>query len=532
MQKIHRDIYRFADLVLDVEAMTLHRETTPIAINGLSFDLLLILVRQAPKVVSREQLLEEIWQGAFVGEETLKQRVRLLRKALGDDSKQPRYIETVRGKGYKLACSVAKDLSELNPTVSKAKQKHFARLSPWLATACLLGFFVWLLFWQNQKISSREVVAQNHALNENLIAKDLFESALVYYKRYLPKDNKNAIELLKQAINQDPLYAKAYALLSKAYSQQPKLGNGSFDREALEAAQQAISLSPQRAEGYDALGLHYDVNSRPKKALQAYEMALQKDPAHGSSLANAAFSLMLLGDLEKALALNAKALKVYPEIQYGNIQLGDTLRLLELDSKAESWLRKAVTLQPDNVFANVSLAKMLLLQNRFTEALSVMEKTTKSTWGKGLIHSTIGDVYLFQGEFEQAEAHYQQSEQAGDGYASYRLSTLSVLQGKQDAKQGFAFIETKLLAGIKSGNEYASMRLMLASIKAWAGNETQAYEWLDQALASGWTDLRWLTQDPGLKALRDLPGFETRLTSLRSKLNAMQARVIDQKLIP
>jgi TolB-like protein len=67
---------------------------------------LLALVRQAPALVRRDDLLSSVWPGEFVSDETLSQRVRLLRKSLGDDSDKPRYIESVRGWGYRLVPTV------------------------------------------------------------------------------------------------------------------------------------------------------------------------------------------------------------------------------------------------------------------------------------------------------------------------------------------------------------------------------------------------------------------------------------------
>jgi len=72
----------------------------------LSFDLLVTLVRAAPNLVSLEQLVERVWPGLVVSPETVVQRVKLLRDALGDDSHAPRYIEGVRGRGYRMLAEV------------------------------------------------------------------------------------------------------------------------------------------------------------------------------------------------------------------------------------------------------------------------------------------------------------------------------------------------------------------------------------------------------------------------------------------
>ena len=66
------------------------------------FDLLRVLVREQGKVVSREQLLREIWDTVWFGStKTLDMHVSVLRRKLGDDAAKPRYIATVRGVGFR-----------------------------------------------------------------------------------------------------------------------------------------------------------------------------------------------------------------------------------------------------------------------------------------------------------------------------------------------------------------------------------------------------------------------------------------------
>ena len=66
------------------------------------FDLLRVLVREQGKVVSREQLMREIWETVWFGStKTLDMHISVLRRKLGDDAAQPRFISTVRGVGFR-----------------------------------------------------------------------------------------------------------------------------------------------------------------------------------------------------------------------------------------------------------------------------------------------------------------------------------------------------------------------------------------------------------------------------------------------
>jgi Tol biopolymer transport system component/DNA-binding winged helix-turn-helix (wHTH) protein len=68
--------------------------------------LLLLLAERAPEIVSREELTEEVWQGTFVTDEVLTQSVSELRKAFGDDPREPRFVLTVPKRGYQLIAPV------------------------------------------------------------------------------------------------------------------------------------------------------------------------------------------------------------------------------------------------------------------------------------------------------------------------------------------------------------------------------------------------------------------------------------------
>lgn len=98
--------YRFADLTLDVARRSVTRQGQPIALKALDFDLLRFLVESAPNVVNADVLAEKVWGRHFVSPENVAQRVMLLRQSLSDDANRPRYIETVRNKGYRLIPAV------------------------------------------------------------------------------------------------------------------------------------------------------------------------------------------------------------------------------------------------------------------------------------------------------------------------------------------------------------------------------------------------------------------------------------------
>ena len=100
------DCYSFEDLLIEVDRRRVSRHGGEIRLGRLTFDLLAILVRGAPEVISAAALMNRLWPDSEVDRDTLTQRVIRLRAALGDNAQSPRYIASVRGRGYRTVAQV------------------------------------------------------------------------------------------------------------------------------------------------------------------------------------------------------------------------------------------------------------------------------------------------------------------------------------------------------------------------------------------------------------------------------------------
>lgn len=94
---------RLKDLVIDVDRHEVTVAGRPVSLTPKEFELLLLLVRNRGKVLSRDMLLETVWGYDYGGEtRTVDVHVRRLRQKLDDDPSNPKYIHTVHGVGYKV----------------------------------------------------------------------------------------------------------------------------------------------------------------------------------------------------------------------------------------------------------------------------------------------------------------------------------------------------------------------------------------------------------------------------------------------
>src|SRR5689334_19121990 len=94
-------LYEFGPFVLDAHSRILLRDGVTVRLTPKAFETLLVLVQHGVQVVDKEQLLKEVWPDTFVEEGSLSRNIHELRKALGDDTSQPCYIETIPKRGYR-----------------------------------------------------------------------------------------------------------------------------------------------------------------------------------------------------------------------------------------------------------------------------------------------------------------------------------------------------------------------------------------------------------------------------------------------
>jgi DNA-binding winged helix-turn-helix (wHTH) protein len=91
---------------MDTRSRILLKDGATVRLTPKAFDTLYVLVQHASQVVDKEQLLKEVWPDIFVEEGSLSHNIHNLRKALGDDSSEPRYIETIPKRGYRFVAPV------------------------------------------------------------------------------------------------------------------------------------------------------------------------------------------------------------------------------------------------------------------------------------------------------------------------------------------------------------------------------------------------------------------------------------------
>src|SRR4030095_15190273 len=114
----------FDPFSLDLANECLWRGSQAIKLRPKAFAVLDYLLERPGQLVTKEELLNAVWPGTFVGEAVLKVAIRQIREALGDDQKFPRFIETAHRRGYRFIRLVAE--SEQPLSKEQEIRSHYA----------------------------------------------------------------------------------------------------------------------------------------------------------------------------------------------------------------------------------------------------------------------------------------------------------------------------------------------------------------------------------------------------------------------
>ena len=217
-----------------------------------AMDLLLFLARNAGRVKSRDEILDAVWHDEVVAGGVIFRHVSALRQLLGDDASNPRFIETIPKRGYRLIASVANGAGETDsPTAQRAPDAAISaavcnpstarRLVPWCVTVAALAVAALAVVAPWRPVASTpEAGATDPALWRDPGARRLFFDSLVTDRE--PEPSERAMELLRAVAERDPEFVAAWESLSETFSIQGSYdGSGEAASDGSEVAMQPVN---------------------------------------------------------------------------------------------------------------------------------------------------------------------------------------------------------------------------------------------------------------------------------------------------
>src|SRR5215469_2564381 len=99
-------VFTFADVEVREREFCVVKAGEVLSVEPKAFRVLLFLVRNPHRLIGKDELLDAVWNDSAVTENSLTRSIALLRRLLGDDTREPRYIATVPTVGYRFLCDV------------------------------------------------------------------------------------------------------------------------------------------------------------------------------------------------------------------------------------------------------------------------------------------------------------------------------------------------------------------------------------------------------------------------------------------
>src|SRR5215831_8308528 len=445
-----REVFHFDEFTLDVQERRLLRGGEAVHLSPKTYDVLVALVQQRGRMVTKDELLRRIWPESFVEEGSLTVHMSALRKALGEDAHRPIYVETVARSGYRFIAAVTCDLAHEKPLTPSA---------------------------MTRPVQLYELVGRGRS---HLLSGSYFE---------LPA----AVDAFRSAIEIDPTYAPAQAGLARARCVQAvfrAVPHQEAFAEAKASALRALAMDSASADAQVALGTVLFLSEWDWTAAErSLQRALEINPDHTEALLQYGSLQEALGRLDEGLHCKQQALARDPRSPGVLVQIATSYWHQRKYDETQVWARRALEIDPKHV-----LASQFIMH----------------------VYWRIGDVNKF------AAWIISQTSQAIEwGFPEERVAVMK--QVLADMLQVYA------TAGLSGVNRFwvdqitnpqldfdvlLKMAFFRAVLYGGAGRLDEAFDCLDQAIASRDPALVHLAVAPEWDSMRGDPRFAERLQSM------------------
>ncbi|WP_346837776.1 winged helix-turn-helix domain-containing protein [Microbulbifer sp. SAOS-129_SWC] len=509
--------YQLDDLTIDLARQQVRRGDVLLNVSGLSFRLLAFMLERGADVVSFDALIAGVWAPSIVNEETVTQRVRLLRSALGDDGRSPRYIRSVRGSGYQLATAPRPHATGAGP-VPSPRRNASAGWRHWRAAALVtaIAASASAVWWTLGGGAPR----QSPDPRGDLLAR------ADYYAGIGQRDNNaRAAALYRQVLVSVPDNARAQLGLSFTYSARVCRYDGDTEwadrAEAL--ARRVLEREPDNYRAHDALGYALDCRGEVDAAIAAYRRAVALAPPQQSGSRTAlAYLLAQQGELAQALAINLSVRDDDPGQTFNDLQLARDYELLGYPAAAEVLYARSFELYPDNLFSNVAYPRSLFLQGRFSQARALLERAATRP-----VHPDLwqlqGELALLAGKRDEAQASFGRAHQArpSDPYFDTLRRLYQTPASVDWIPQRLAALHAQRARGVNAPSLWLEQALLLQA----QGATSAAVYALQAAVDRGYRDSAYLRVSPLFAGLRGAPRFARVIDRIAETVRAQREQV-------
>jgi TolB-like protein/Flp pilus assembly protein TadD len=371
-------LYRFSSFTLDSTNYCLSNSERQLAIEPQVFDLLHYLVVNHGKVISRNELLDNVWAGRIVSDTTLSGHIKSVRKVLGDSGQQQSIIKTVHGRGYQF----------IQPVALEGDQTTAINVEPQIADNDTNGPLVAVLpFLNRSNDAEQQYFAEG--VSEDIITELARFSDIQVVSRY------SSFQLDSQAPTLDSFCAQQKVTY--------------WVEGSVRKSENSVRVSVKLV----------DVSTRNTLWAEKYDKPLNDIFLIQDEIVETIVST-LSGQIQKVEMARANSratcnLRAYDHLLRGLALHKNGYACQQSFNKASAEFRKAIALDPNFARARAwlicSSSNMweLMTEERINDALTQAKHALSLDSSESEIHRILGAIYLWARDFEQGNYHYQEA---------------------------------------------------------------------------------------------------------------------------
>jgi TolB-like protein/tetratricopeptide (TPR) repeat protein len=556
--------YEFGTYRLDEQGPMLFRDGERVPLPPKVVELLVALVRAAGKVLTREQLLQQLWPNAVVEEGSLTSHISLLRKALAAGGNGQELIETVPKRGYRFMAPVKAARSD--PRQSGDVREMLVVL-PFenLTTGDKHDYFsdglTEEMITELARLSPERlgVIARTSAMQFKSTTKNIGQiGAELGVSHVLEGSVRRAGERVRitaqliRVSDETHLWARSYerglhdvlevqAEVARAVAQEIQIKLTPHDQQRLHSEKRR-SVNPEAHELY-LRGRHFwyrRTEEGMRKSIECFEEALRSEPNFAAAydgISDAHTMLACRGitpvaeSFHKAKTAARQAVRIEPDLGEGYASLAH-VRLHDWDwVGVESDFSRSIELDPGYAIAHYWYAEYLMTMGRTAEALARVQHSWELDPLNSVINASVGMIHYLAHDYDGALVALQRGLEVDPShYVSHLRVGLVCLQknlvneaidamrqavthsgGSTEALAGLAQAHavagdmpavTKIVEELRgSGHRYVSP-YNVARVYGAIDDKPRALEWLEKAYQEHNPDLIELTREPSFASLR------------------------------
>lgn len=526
-------IYKVGEnLTLNLEERKLFQGSTEVSLPELSYRLLVCLVEGAPNVVSHDILLDYVWQGKIVSEDTIKKRVSRLREVLANGEKLEPIIAE-RGLGYRLNLSVklveltvSRLEEQLKPSKLVSPKFHFfIRHGVMLSGLVIFGIIALGVL----KLTVPSNIHQPEQANISLSSND--ESRELDVARFMGIQDSSkidsAISELENSIKHASNKVSIFSILSELYLTKHKL-HGASQNDLIQAYQfalKAINASNSQPWPYVALGNVQIEQGKYKNAIESASKAISLSPKWVNAHAVKSSALNHRGDISGAWQAIQIAHKQQPDNPLVQKIRAQVLLNKNMFSWSERHLDSLVVSSPNNAFYLLTQAEYFLATKQYEKAEKTLTEllTLKPNFIEA--HLFMASALELQGKVDKSLVHLERVAHSQSKYAHLALLLANLVDGKDRKTKGEASEE------VKGSSQF------IASLTALNNKDPEQFLQLaEKAVQSGFSKVYLLEsniiytlleqQENNAKLLKDFQALKTNLFNIKQARRVKRVPVL------